>query len=186
MRRRHLALFAVLYAAEGAPIGFIWWALPTVLRTADVPIARITDLTAIVLLPWVFKFLWAPLVDALRAPWFGFRAWIMTAQVTMGLALLPLLWLDPVGDFDRWRLLLLLHAFAAATQDVAVDALAINSVPAAERGRLNGAMQAGMLTGPKSVRRRGAAGRRVARARLDRDPADRVDLDGARRPHRRT
>lgn len=147
MRRRHLALFAVLYAAEGAPIGFIWWALPTVLRTADVPIARITDLTAIVLLPWVFKFLWAPLVDALRAPWFGFRAWIMAAQVTMGLALLPLLWLDPVGDFEKWRLLLLLHAFAAATQDVAVDALAINSVPAAERGRLNGAMQAGMLTG---------------------------------------
>jgi MFS family permease len=44
-------------------------------------------------------------------------------------------------------LLLLAHAFMAATQDVAVDALAISSTPEAARGTLTGAMQAGMLTG---------------------------------------
>lgn len=147
MLRGRVALFTLLYAAEGAPIGFIWWALPTMMRTAGVPIEQITGLTALVLLPWVFKFLWAPAVDALRAPWWGFRAWIITAQVLMGLTLLPLLWLDPAAQFGAWRLLLLLHAFSAATQDVAIDALAINAVPAEQRGRLNGAMQAGMLSG---------------------------------------
>ena len=147
MLRGRIALFTLLYAAEGAPIGFIWWALPTMLRTTGVPIEQITGLTALVLLPWIFKFLWAPAVDALRSPRWGFRAWILTAQTLMGLTLLPLLWLDPAAHFDTWRLLLVLHAFSAATQDVAIDALAINSVPPDHRGLLNGSMQAGMLGG---------------------------------------
>lgn len=142
-----VVLFTILYAAEGAPIGFIWWALPTLLRTADVPVERITALTAVVVLPWVFKFLWAPAIDLLRGRRWGFRAWIVLTQMLMGVSLIPLVWLDPVQRFDAWRLLLLVHAFAAATQDVAIDALAITSVPAAERGLLNGSMQAGMLIG---------------------------------------
>lgn len=147
MPRAQLVLFTVLYAAEGAPIGFIWWALPTLLRTAGVPIEQITGLTAMVLLPWIFKFAWAPLVDALRGPRWGFRAWIAASQLLMGLTLLPLLWLDPASEFGAWRALLLMHAAAAATQDVAIDALAINTVPPERRGLLNGCMQAGMLAG---------------------------------------
>jgi MFS family permease len=65
----------------------------------------------------------------------------------MGLALLPLIWLDPVDHFRWWIVLLLIHAFCAATQDVAIDALAINLVPESQRGALNGCMQAGMLVG---------------------------------------
>lgn len=140
-------LFALLYASEGAPIGFIWWALPTILRAAGVPVADITGLTALLVLPWAFKFAWAPLVDALRSPRWGFRAWIAAAQVTMGLALAPLLWIDPVQQFGWWRVLLFAHAIAAATQDVAIDALAIRTVPVESRGWLNGTMQAGMLVG---------------------------------------
>jgi MFS transporter, PAT family, beta-lactamase induction signal transducer AmpG len=145
--RARTAVFTLLYASEGAPIGFIWWAMPALLRAAELPIERITGLTALVVLPWVFKFAWAPLVDTLRSRYWGFRAWIVTAQLMMGLMLLPLIWLDPVEHFDTWRLLLLAHAFAAATQDVAIDALAINSVPPRDRGLLNGCMQAGMLVG---------------------------------------
>jgi MFS family permease len=145
--RRSIPLFAILYASEGAPIGFIWWALPTLLRSADVPIDRITSLTAVVLLPWVFKFLWAPLLDLMRGRRWGYRAWIISMQTLMAATLLPLAWIDPVGGFEWWRALLLAHAVAASTQDVAIDALAIGAVPPESRGRLNGAMQAGMLTG---------------------------------------
>ena len=144
---RRIVLFTLLYASEGAPIGFIWWALPTMLRSAGVPIDQITALTAVVLLPWIFKFLWAPVLDLLRGRRWGYRAWLISMQLLMALALVPLAWLDPVESFDTWRWLLLVHAFSAATQDVAIDALAIGAVPPAERGRLNGAMQAGMLTG---------------------------------------
>lgn len=140
-------MFTLLYAAEGAPIGFIWWTLPALLRAEALPLEQITGLTAVLLLPWIFKFAWAPLVDALRSRWWGFRAWIIAAQVLMGLSLVPLIWLHPAEHFHAWRWLLLCHAFCAATQDVAIDALAINSVPPGERGFLNGCMQAGMLTG---------------------------------------
>jgi MFS family permease len=142
-----MVLFAWLYASEGAPIGFIWWALPVLLRDIGLETPAITSLTALLVLPWIGKFLWAPLVDALRTARIGFRQWILGAQTLMGVALLPLLWIDPADHLRWWMLFLLLHGFAAATQDVAIDALAINSVPPSERGSVNGAMLAGKLIG---------------------------------------
>lgn len=140
-------LFTLLYATEGAPIGFIWWALPTLLRAQGVPVEDITRLMAILVLPWVFKFLWAPLVDSLRSPRWGFRLWIMGPQLLMGLTLLPLLYLAPAEDFSLLTVLLLAHAVSAATQDVSIDALAINALDQHEYGAINGYMQAGMLLG---------------------------------------
>lgn len=140
-------LFALLYLAEGAPIGFIWWAVPTKLREANVPVGTIALLTSVIILPWAFKFLWAPLVDVLRGPRWGRRGWVVSTQLLMGLSLLPLAvleWQDSLGLLFG---LLLLHAFAAATQDVAIDAWAISVTPAEERGGINGWMQAGMLVG---------------------------------------
>jgi MFS transporter, PAT family, beta-lactamase induction signal transducer AmpG len=144
---RSRLLFALLYLGEGAPIGFVWWALPTWLRVQGLPVDQITGLTSLLVLPWVLKFLWAPLLDFARGNRGGLRAWIITAQLLMGGTLLPIIWLDALQQFNIIRLLLVAHAFAAATQDVAVDALALRLVPERERGRLNGAMQAGMLVG---------------------------------------
>lgn len=145
--RKHTPVwvFALLYFSEGAPIGFLWWALPTILRVEGVSIERITGLTALLVLPWTGKFLWAPLVDVLRGPRWGYRHWVVTAQLLMGCCLVPLIWLDPVAHTGFWIALLLAHAFCAATQDVAIDALAITTSDPAQRGWLNGAMQAGML-----------------------------------------
>jgi len=140
-------LFAALYLGEGAPIGFIWWALPTWLRVQGVPVEQITALTSVLVLPWVGKFLWAPLIDRIRGPRYGLHAVIVAAQAAMGLTLVPLTSLSMATQFDVVRILLVVHAFAAATQDVAVDALALRLVPSADRGRLNGGMQAGMLLG---------------------------------------
>lgn len=144
---RSRLLFALLYLGEGGPIGFIWWALPTWLRLQGMEVSRITALTGLLVLPWVCKFLWAPLVDHARGNRFGLRTWIVSAQLLMGLTLLPLIFLDPLEHFGAVATVLFAHALSAATQDVAVDALALRMVPHAERGRINGAMQAGMLVG---------------------------------------
>jgi len=142
IRRR--ALFAMLYLTEGAPIGFLWWLLPARLRLADVPVAEIGSLVAALALPWALKFLWAPLLDVWR---FGYRRWMLGAQVVMAASLLPIGWLDLVADFPLVFALCVTHAVAAATQDVAIDALAIEATPPDERGAVNGWMQAGMLAG---------------------------------------
>jgi hypothetical protein len=65
----------------------------------------------------------------------------------MGLALLPLLYLDPVGQFVCFAGFLFVHAVAAATQDAAVDSFAIAGIPPAGRGTINAWMQIGMLAG---------------------------------------
>jgi MFS family permease len=140
-------LFAFLYMSEGAPIGFLWWALPTLLRVRGLPVEEITTLTSLLVLPWIFKFLWAPLIDRWQTPRWTLRSWILLLQFLMGLTLLPLLFFEDAIRGPSLVVLLLLHALAASTQDAAVDALAIGVTPDHERGALNGWMQAGMLLG---------------------------------------
>ncbi len=140
-------LFALLYFCEGAPIGFIWWALPTQLRSAGVPIEQITLLTSILVLPWAFKFLWAPVVDSFRSERWNLRSWIVASQTVMSISLIPLLFFDFANDFPIIMASLLLHTAAAATQDVAIDALCISTIPPEHHGVFNGWMQVGMLTG---------------------------------------
>ena len=140
-------LVTVLYLTEGAPIGFIWWAMPTLLRQEDIPIESITSLTAILILPWIFKFLWAPLIDSLRNEKRGYKFWIFISQSFMGLSLVPLIFIPVQGNFFVWGIFLLFHSFSAATQDVSIDAMVINVIAKNERGKLNGFMNAGMLIG---------------------------------------
>ena len=146
-RRRRQMLFAALYFSEGAPIGFLWWALPTRLRTAGVEVDAITGLLAILVLPWALKFLGAPFIDILRGPRWPLRAWIAACQVVMGVLILATLAFDWQKDFALVGALLLAHAVAAASQDVAVDAYAVSVVPATELGVINAWMQGGVLTG---------------------------------------
>jgi len=140
-------LVTILYLTEGAPIGFIWWAMPTLLRQQNVAIESITSLTAILILPWIFKFVWAPLVDSLRNEKRGYKFWIFISQFLMGLSLVPLIFISPQNNFSVWGLFLFIHSLAAATQDVSIDALVISVIAKNERGKLNGFMNAGMLIG---------------------------------------
>lgn len=140
-------LFYLLYISEGAPIGFIWWALPTEMSTLGVDTVKIAELAAIAVLPWTLKLFWSPIVDMLQFRKWNLRHWIFTCQFAMAMTLLPLASLNWLTDFDTVRLLLIAHAIFAATQDVAIDAWAIRSTSADEHGRINGFMQMGMLSG---------------------------------------
>lgn len=128
-------------------MGFVWWALPAILRAEGVDVGAITQLTSLLVLPWGIKFIWAPVVDVLRTARWGFRSWIVTMQIGMGLVLLPLAFTSIKASMGLATTLLVIHAFLAATQDAAVDALCISSVPEEERGRINGWMQVGYLGG---------------------------------------
>ncbi len=149
--RGRRVLFAALYVSEGAPIGFVWWALPSLLRAQGVDLASITTLTSLATLPWVLKFLVAPLVDASRRAGVLLKHWVLTCQLAMAVALLPMIWLDWQRQFGLVAAVIVTHAVFAAAQDVAIDTLAIQSVPAGELGRINGWMQTGMLGGRAAV-----------------------------------
>ena len=102
-------------------------------------------------LPWVFKFVWSPLIDGVRSPRWTLRSWILSSQLLMGCAFIPLLVLDPATELGTLIPFLLLSTIAAATQDASIDALAISTVPLAERGSVNGWMQLGMLVGRSAL-----------------------------------
>jgi len=144
-QRRRRWLFAALYLCEGAPIGFLWWALPTILTERGAEPEAVGTLLSWLVLPWALKFLWAPLIDLGGGRRLG--RWIVAAQLLMALTLVPLLFRGTGSHLGWVGAALLLHALAAASQDAAIDALAIRSVPPGERGRLNGWMQVGMLFG---------------------------------------
>jgi len=101
---RRERLFAFLYFCEGAPIGFVWWALPAYWSHAGVPVERVTLVTAAAVIPWSLKWLWAPLVD-LTAARIGYFPWVLATQLMMGLALWPIVWLDPSNQL-AWSSLL--------------------------------------------------------------------------------
>jgi hypothetical protein len=143
-RRR---LFALLYLTEGAPVGFIWWALPTVLSARGVALSTVTTLTTLATLPWILKFLAAPVIDINLNRGGSAKRWILVCQFAMAASLVPLLWFDWSTSLGLLVTVIVVHAAFAAVQDVSIDTLAIRTVPVAELGRLNGWMQAGMLAG---------------------------------------
>lgn len=111
------------------------------------PIQDVAALSALLTVPWACKLLWAPAVDVLRTRGVPLRRTIVAAQCAMAATLVPLVAI-PLPEGYAWlAAVLLVHAVCAATQDVAIDALAVATVPAGERGATTGWMQTGMLAG---------------------------------------
>ena len=110
-----------------------------------------TSLTAIGFLSWVgiaysLKFLWAPLIDRVDLPLFGRlghrRGWIMFSQIVVGLALCAMGVTGTKAGLGRLGAFALVVAFAAATQDIVVDAWRIETADdGEEQGLLASAYQ---------------------------------------------
>ena len=110
-----------------------------------------TSLTAIGFLSWVgiaysLKFLWAPLLDRVDLPLFGRlghrRGWMMFSQIVVGLALMAMGGTGTNMGLGRLGAFALVVAFAAATQDIVVDAWRIESADdGEEQGLLASAYQ---------------------------------------------
>jgi len=142
-RSWRLAAVCLQQIASGLPLGLVWIAIPTWLTQEGVDI-RVVGLFTLAQAPWSFKFVWSPLMDRYPLPFFGRkRGWICAAQV----ALLGLtLWLAGVSDHPDavWVIgaLTLAMGFAAATQDIAIDAYAVEVLRKEEHGAAVGARTA--------------------------------------------
>ena len=110
-----------------------------------------TSLTAIGFLSWVgiaysLKFLWAPVLDRVDLPLFKRlghrRGWMMFSQIVVGLALCAMGGVGTQAGLGRLGALALVVAFAAATQDIVIDAWRIESAEdGEEQGLLASAYQ---------------------------------------------
>jgi PAT family beta-lactamase induction signal transducer AmpG len=147
-RNGRFMTFGLLYVSEGIPYGFTSVAMVAFMRQQGMSLEAIGVFVAALFMPWAFKWAWAPLVDLVRLDrWGGRRAWIIGCLTMMLLTLLVTANIDPLAEF-RWLLVMVtLHNIFCATQDVAIDSLAVSTLQPDERARGNGFMFAGQYFG---------------------------------------
>jgi PAT family beta-lactamase induction signal transducer AmpG len=145
-KRKVLFWIAVLYFAEGLPFGIAYDVWPVFFRVHGVSLREI-GLMSLLSLPWTWKLLWAPLVDR-----YGSRQqWITACLFFLGATTIALISQDPSQpSFMMWSLLLLFTT-ASATQDIAIDAYAVDVSTPTTVGSINGtrvsAARVAMLVG---------------------------------------
>ena len=147
--RMRYAAGASMYFAQGIPYGLMNIAIPAWLASQGVGAGQIASFLAVIILPWAFKLLSGPLMDRYQFLAMGRRRpWVLGAQFGMTLAFFGLILVDnPVEQIGLLMLLGLLINVFAATQDVAVDGMAIDVTPVNEQGRLNGFLVFGKAIG---------------------------------------
>jgi hypothetical protein len=147
-RRGRLATFFFLYVTEGIPLGFTATAIATEMRRQGMGPAAIAAFIGSLYLPWTFKFLVGPFVDVFTVERFGRRRmWIILAQVAMVGSLLAASPVNFNTQIALFTALIFIHNLFGATQDVAIDALAVGTLREEERGLANGMMFAGAYLG---------------------------------------
>lgn len=147
-RNGRLGAFFALYITEGIPLGFAATAVATQLRRLGVGPAEIGAFVGLFYLPWAFKWISGPFVDVFRSRRFGHRrAWIIGTQAIMVITVLALIPVELPSQLWLFSAILVVHNFAGAVQDVAIDSLAVATLSEDERGLANGLMFAGASVG---------------------------------------
>lgn len=153
----------LLYAAQGAPEGLLYVAVPAWLAANGASAEAIGGYIAIILLPWSFKLVNGALMDRVAfLPMGRRRPWLIAAQAALVLTLIAFGASTP-DDANLRRLMLVgfLVNLAGAFQDVAIDGMAIDIVPEPERARANGVMWGGKILGTSAAA--GATGHLIQR-----------------------
>jgi len=148
-RRLRYVTFFYLYVMQGIPGGFAATAIYNYLIGQGLSARAVGAFAATVGFPWVVQFVWGPLIDKYQYSVIGHRKqWVVLTQLVACLASLSLLLVhDPVRQLSLLGAVFFVHSVFASIQDASVDAIAIDYVPEAERGRVNALMRAGALLG---------------------------------------
>jgi PAT family beta-lactamase induction signal transducer AmpG len=126
------ALACILYFSEGFPLGIATDTVNTYLSFSKVDITTIGFISSVGLI-WTLKFFWAPLIDLAGT----YRTWIFGSLIVLSLSFAGLGMVAPASP-AFWGMLIVL-VVASATQDIAVDALAIRITPHELLGVVNSA-----------------------------------------------
>ena len=148
-RRLRLATFFLFYFGQGMPAGLTATALPAWLASNGASDAAVGAIVATAYLPWSFKFIIAALMDRYAyLPMGRRRLWLIMAQVLMTAGFLIAALLAP-GPHDLQLLgyVTFLVMAGAATQDVAVDGMAVDILADREQGTASAVMFGGQALG---------------------------------------
>lgn len=141
-----LGTFLSLYIAQSIPMSFFSTVLPVIMRQENFSLASI-GLLQLIKLPWIFKFLWSPLVDRNCATTSQFKLWIFSSELIYAALIFSVAFLDFKMDFYLILVLIILSFIASATQDIATDALAVLSFNRKDKSLVNSMQSMGSFLG---------------------------------------
>jgi MFS transporter, PAT family, beta-lactamase induction signal transducer AmpG len=149
--QRNLRFFVLflLYVAQGLPFGLFQAAVPAWLAQNGASAGEIGAVLAMVMLPWTLKLIYCFLVDRYAFLAMGRRRpWIIVSQFGIVAGLIAMAIVNPSADQAS---LVAAFAFAiniaSSMQDVAVDGLAVDILPADEIARASGFFYGGQALG---------------------------------------
>lgn len=143
-RSEYIAL-ALMYFAQGLPMGLAYDALGTLIRYGGHSVAAV-GLTGFAFLPWALKFLWAGAVDNACARW-GMARIVFSTQALVVLACLALVPFPPSTHlYGALAGAVALNALCA-TQDIVTNAYAVVRLQGRGAGAANAIQVAGFIAG---------------------------------------
>jgi predicted MFS family arabinose efflux permease len=135
-----------LYIAQSIPMSFFSTVIPVIMRQEKYSLESI-GLLQLVKLPWIFKFLWAPVVDNNAGTTRQIRNMIIFSEIFYAIIILSIGLFDLQTDFRLVVFLMVAAFIASATQDIAVDIYAILQLKPEERSLGNSMQSAGSFVG---------------------------------------
>ena len=144
----HLFCLSSLYFAQGLPVGFLFLALNTYFASKGASITELAVFSSLLLIPWTIKIFLAPFVDTFTIRRFGRRRfWILSSQLGMVCALLPLTIIGSELSIYAIGLIGMLVNLFIAFQDLSTDALAADSLEEITLSKANGLMWGSQIAG---------------------------------------
>ncbi|MCP3680516.1 MAG: MFS transporter [Gammaproteobacteria bacterium] len=146
LRKAHrVGVNIVLGFSTALPVALSGSTLQAWLTRSGVSIEKI-GLFSLAAQPYVYKFLWAPLVDRFAAK-FPFldrrRSWMVIMEIFLALALAVMAFFDPHGQLKWMAMTAFIIATCTATHDIAYDAYRTDLLQPEERGLASAIMLTG-------------------------------------------
>ncbi|MFW5820544.1 MAG: MFS transporter [Bacteroidota bacterium] len=135
-----------LYLAQSIPMSFFSTVVPVIMRQENYSLESI-GYWQLIKLPWIIKFLWAPLLDRKGRNRGDYRKMILVSEIFYAVVILSIGFFEISTDFKLIVILMVIAFVASATQDIATDAFAILTLKKKERGLGNSMQSAGSFLG---------------------------------------
>ncbi len=135
-----------LYMAQSIPMSFFSTVVPVIMRQQHYSLEAI-GLMQLIKLPWIIKFLWAPMVDRTGSGTGGYRRWIFYSELFYAFSIAAVAFFSLEQQFTVIIVLMVLAITASATQDIATDAWAILTLKKEERSLGNSMQSMGSFLG---------------------------------------
>jgi len=138
-------LFADLYFPEGVSNVLVPVLIPLYFISLGFPLEIITIVVGLGWIPWIIKFLWSGVIDKYTQR--GRKIYVIIGGFIAVICLFILFFIDPMTLLIPFIIILFCSQIGQTLLDSAADAWGIDVSTNENRGKINGAMNIGMVLG---------------------------------------